>query len=118
MTDGYEVKEVKKYSYMVFSSRYEENEVVSAIMLSSDDVFYGYVHFFADGTELPQAEKKYGLFYLYYHQKDFPAIIDMLRNEKPVFLIYIEDDYKNCRLTTLLEPVGEGEDFPYRQMNF
>jgi hypothetical protein len=109
MVSGYEVKEIKKYSYSVFSSRYQENEVIADIMLSGDNVFYGYAHFLADGTNLPKAEKKFNLYNLYYHQKDLPAIIDMLRNESPVFIIFTEDDFKNCRITTMQEPVGEGE---------
>jgi len=109
MANGYEVKEIKKYSLSIFSSRYDENEVISAIMLSSDTSFYGYLHFLADGSELPQAKKQYGLFYMYYHQMDYLAIVDMLRNENPVYLIYNEDDHKNCRITTMQEPVGEGE---------
>ncbi len=110
MISGYEVKEIKKYAYSVFSSRYEENEVISDIMLSGDNVFYGYAHFLADGSVLPKAVKKFNLYNLYYHQKDLPAIVDMLRNEKPVYIIFTEDDFKNCRITTSQEVVGEGED--------
>jgi len=104
------LKEIKKYSYTLFSSRQNTDEVVSVIMLSSDSAFYGYIHFLTDGSVLPKAEKKYGLYYLYYHQHNLPVIIDMLRNEKPVYLLYIEDDHNNCRITTMPEPIGEGED--------
>jgi hypothetical protein len=110
MERGYEVKEIKKYAYSVYSSRYEENEVISDIMLSGENVFYGYAHFLADGSVLPKANKKFNHFHLYYHQKDFPAIVDLLRNEKPVYIIFIVDDFKNCRITTMQEAIGEGED--------
>lgn len=109
MVSGYEVKEIKKYSYSVFSSRHLGNEVIADIMLSSDNTFLGYAHFLADGAALPKAEKKFNLYNLYYHQKDLPAVVDMLRNEKPVYIIFIEDDFKNCRISTMQEPVGEGE---------
>ncbi len=110
MTERYEVKEIKKYSYSIFSSMQNMNDVISVIMISSDNAFYGYVNFMTDGSELPKAEKKYGLYYLYYHQKDLPAIIDMMRNESPVFIIFMESDNNKCRITTLPEPVGEGEN--------
>lgn len=110
MKKGFEVKEIKKYSYSIFSSMQNANDVVSVIMLSGDKVFYGYVNFLVDGSELPQAEKKYGLYYLYYHQKDLPALIDMMRNESPVFIIYMEGKSSNCRITTMPEPIGEGEN--------
>ncbi len=48
MISDYEVEEIKKYTYSVFSSRCEEKEVISDIMLSSDNVFYGYTHFLTD----------------------------------------------------------------------
>ncbi len=110
MVGGYEVKEIKKYAYSVFSSRQDEGEILSDIMLSSDSAFLGYAHFLADGSVLPKATKKFNLYNLYYHQKDLPAVIDMLRNEKPVFIIFADDDHKNCRITTVQENIGEGED--------
>jgi hypothetical protein len=43
---------------------------------------------------------------LFYTVREFPTVIDMLRNEKPVYLIY---DGQVSRVSTSLEPVGEGE---------
>ncbi|OQX74084.1 MAG: hypothetical protein B6D64_13205 [Bacteroidetes bacterium 4484_276] len=60
--------------------------------------------------ELPQAEKKYGLCYIYYNQKDLPAIIDMMRNESPVYIIYMGGKTSNCQITTMPESIGEGEN--------
>jgi len=38
---------------------------------------------------------------------DMPIILDMLRNEKPIYLIY--DGGLNSRISTIEEAVGEGE---------
>jgi hypothetical protein len=110
MANGYEVHEIKKYGYSVYSSRQESNEVVAEVMLNSDSKFLGYIHFLANESVLPRARKINNLFYLYYHQKEMPVIIDMLRNEKPLFLIFIDNELKSCRITTSQETVGEGED--------
>jgi hypothetical protein len=110
MANGYEVNEIKKYGYAVYSSRQEPNEIVADVMLNSETTFLGYIHFLADGSILPKARKINNLYYLYYHQKEMPVIIDMLRNEKPLFLIYIDNNTKSCRITTTQELVGEGED--------
>lgn len=39
---------------------------------------------------------------------DFPHIIDMPRNEKPVCLHWDDSDPTNTRVSTTREPVGEG----------
>jgi len=38
---------------------------------------------------------------------DMPVVLDMLRNEQPVYLIY--DGDQNTRISTTEGPVGEGE---------
>lgn len=105
-----EVKAIESYSYSCYSSRSGDTDTRAVIMLSESDSFIGYLHFLADGCELPKAVKKFGYYYLYYHFSDLPVMVDMLRNEKPLYLIYMEDDKNNCRISTIMEPVGEGEE--------
>ncbi|HET7208310.1 MAG TPA: hypothetical protein VFI95_17170 [Terriglobales bacterium] len=47
---------------------------------------------------------------LYYHLEDFDHTIDLLRNEKPMFLLFSGSGagFENGIKTTA-EPVGEGE---------
>jgi hypothetical protein len=46
----------------------------------------------------------------YYHLPSLPALIDMLRNEGPVWVFFDDDNgWPNSRLSTTEEPVGEGE---------
>jgi hypothetical protein len=47
--------------------------------------------------------------FLHYRYEDMPAIIDMLRNEAPISLIYVPEGTNNTRISTSPEPVGEGE---------
>jgi len=50
-----------------------------------------------------------GMYRLYYHQSSLLALVDMLRNERPVYLHYWFQGGVNCHLATSLEPVGEAE---------
>jgi hypothetical protein len=104
-----EVRTITNYSYMLFSSRAEEAEYKAVIMITAQTGFLGYINFVSDSNKLPKAVKMYNLYHFYYHMQDMPAIIDMLRNEGPVYLFYQEDDKNMCRISTTMEPVGEGE---------
>jgi len=49
-------------------------------------------------------------FAFYYHHGQLPHLIDMLRNEKPIFVFFNNDNgWANSRISTTQEPVGEGE---------
>jgi hypothetical protein len=41
---------------------------------------------------------------------DMFNVVDMLRNESPVYLVYVPEGNNNTRLSTDKEPVGEGEE--------
>jgi hypothetical protein len=45
---------------------------------------------------------------LYYPFSSLPMVVDLLRNEKPVFLVWA--GAAGSRLSTSPEPVGEGEE--------
>ena len=46
----------------------------------------------------------------YYHHSQLDHLIDMLRNEKPIFVFFNDDNgWPNSRISTTEEPVGEGE---------
>src|SRR5262245_1541161 len=46
----------------------------------------------------------------YYHHHQLPHLIDMLRNEKPIFVFFNNTSgFNNSRISTTDEPVGEGE---------
>ncbi len=104
-----EVFEIKHYQYYVFSSR--DSGSKSAAICSGDSGKTVYVHFLGNSGSLPEARKiDDSRFILYYRHSDMPNIIDMLRNEKPIYLIYVPEGTNNTRLSTGSEPVGEGEE--------
>jgi hypothetical protein len=102
-----DVHEIKEYKYYVFSSR-DSSIAKAVVLLYGDSGYLGGAFFGNAGESLKPAEKfPSGVYGLYYAYEDLPAITDMLRNEKPVYLIYSGAD--NSRLSTIAEPVGEGE---------
>jgi hypothetical protein len=46
----------------------------------------------------------------HYHHYQLDHLIDMLRNEKPIYVFFDNDNgFNNSRISTTDEPVGEGE---------
>jgi hypothetical protein len=57
-------------------------------------------------------DEKRGYFLAYFRLTDLPPLVDMLRNESPIYFKGSEDPETGlvyCRLLTHKEPVGEGE---------
>ena len=65
--------------------------------------------FYKDGATLPENRNKGGRVGLTYHWSHFGAVIDVLRNEKPLYFGFIEST-KVGYISTYKEPVGEGEE--------
>ena len=100
--------EIKKYLYYLFSSREDSSPVI--YLYDKDDTHIGYLYF--TGNESPLEEAKVfsnGKYALYFRRSSFSDVIDMLRNESPVYLHYVAEGNNNTRLSTMPEPVGEQE---------
>jgi hypothetical protein len=71
--------------------------------------------FYEDGTALPENKNEGGRVSLTYHWSNFDAVLDLLRNEKPVFFAFIESTkvgYVATGTSTSshgTETIGEGE---------
>ena len=70
-----------------------------------------YMVFLDNDADLPESQELSSqgeTFYrLHYHRDQFPAVIDILRNEKPVYVFYSNPTY--AHICTSAEPVGEEE---------
>lgn len=101
--------EVKTYVYYDWSSR----EIGKTnLILKGDEGRTCSVWFVEDpAAELPQAEEVAPDWYaFYYHHQQLDHLIDMLRNEKPIFVYFDnENGFSNSRISTTDEPIGEGE---------
>lgn len=66
--------------------------------------------FMPQGSSLPDNRKRpnQNVFDVYYHIDDWEALMDILRNEKPVYFNY-QDKTNAAQIYTGSEPVGEEE---------
>jgi hypothetical protein len=100
--------QIDRYLYYLFSLR--EDALPAVFLNNTSCAHVAYVYFRGDAQPLPAAcqfaDGKYGL---YYQRSALPEVIDMLRNEKPIYLHWVPEGTNNTRLSTQVEMVGEGE---------
>ena len=69
------------------------------------------VYFLEDGSHFPQPvaeiDKQKGFMFMPF--SDLPVLVDILRNEKPIYAHLRADRPEWTSITTTKEPVGEGE---------
>jgi hypothetical protein len=97
--------EVSRYTCHYYSSR--ERDDVMLFLYDERSNVVGQVFAIPDGQPLPAAEQRDGRVLLYFHRAVMPQVIDMLRDEGPVFLQW--NGGRGAALATGYEPVGEGE---------
>lgn len=89
---------------------YSANTFVPRIWLKAGGVYIGQLLFQPNGSALPPDGLSAGKAQIYYHLEHYPHVIDLLRNESPVYLLYSGSGggFENGIKTTQ-EVVGEGE---------
>ena len=105
----YECTEIKQYRYRIYASRPKMYPFADATVTFSDATgnTIGNAVFLDDSETLKESANTNGQVTLYYRISLLPHVIDMLRNEKPVFLLWA--GAQNSCITTSEEPVGEEE---------
>ncbi len=101
--------EVSTYQYYNWSSRKTGK---TNLILKGQGGMTCSVWFNEDpAAELPAAYQANPTWYVFwYHHHQLDHLLDMLRNEKPVFVFFNDDNgYANSRISTTDEPIGEGE---------
>jgi hypothetical protein len=103
--------QIRNYEYYVFSSRGSSDPARAVILLyEANNTRIASLFFAEDDQVMIPAGYAQGRYLLAYTYADLPVIIDMLRNETPVFLIVDPTGaVDNWRISTSEEPVGEGE---------
>lgn len=108
------VEEIKKYDVAYYAggnnaSKYEYRVIIG--LRRDDGSLIGGAYFHRDASTLPASDEQTpnGYVWCHYTAEDFPRVMDLLRNEKPVFVRYVAGGWKIASITTSLEPVGEGE---------
>jgi hypothetical protein len=100
-------EEIRNYTARISTTHPRKGNFV----LITDSYNY-YIEFHKEGATLPACSSPIigGRQHIYVHVyfDMFSSMIDMLRNEKPVYAMY-RDDVKVGMITTSKEPIGEGE---------
>jgi hypothetical protein len=89
---------------------YSANTFAPRIWLKHAGAYIGQLVFHPDGSALPADDVVSGQVWLHYHLANYAHAIDLLRNEKPMYLVYNGSGggFENAIKTTP-EPIGEGE---------
>lgn len=112
MPDTYE--EIKKYSveyYAGGNSTYDFRAIVD--LRRADGSVFACLYFYRNPAAMPNIDdqgnpgRPYA--WCFFPAADYPRVIDLLRNEKPLYFRYITGVLKMGVITTSNEPVGEGE---------
>ena len=105
------MKEIKRYGMKIYGGPQGSGrgKRASIFLFDKDNRGIGTIDFWEEGIKLPadQLSESLGVqFSLYITRMD--DVVDMLRNEKPVFIAW-QESLKNAYIGTSTEPVGEGE---------
>ena len=80
----------------------------AAISCYKDATYLGTIYFMKNNVKEPTINSN-GAFLLYYPSDKFDSILDLCREESPVYIEIWGSTNKYCMVTTNKEPVGEEE---------
>jgi len=104
---------IDRYELMMWSSRSlidNPNSAIAGLMFyeAGTGRYRGRAYFHPDGINLPAPTESGGFITLRYNLCQLESVIDLLRNEKPIYLYFYSAG--NAGLKTGREPVGEEEE--------
>jgi hypothetical protein len=107
--------EVKSYTLIINTPDPPSPATKSWIALDMQAAGLAFLNFVPQGGTLQTNQKRPGtttpVFDIWYWMDSWAHIVDMLRNEKPVFFVFNEP-LKGATLKTAWEPTGEEERLP------
>ena len=108
------VEEVKKYNVAYYAggkntTGYQYRAIIG--LRRDDGSIIGGAYFHRDPTTMPDSDDQTSSGYVWCHYtwEDFAQVLDLLRNESPVYVRYVAGIWNIGSITTSHEPVGEGE---------
>ncbi len=101
--------DIAYYSGGKFANGYPFRAIIG--LRREDGSLIGGAYFHKDQGKMPDTDEQTssGYIWCHYHWEDFPHILDMLRNENPVYVRFVAGSWNLASITTMMEPVGEGE---------
>jgi len=108
------IAEIKKYDVAYYAggnnaAGYPYRAIIG--LRDDDNRLIGAAYFHHSSTTMPSGDKQNASGYIscHYLATDYPQILDILRNEKPVYLEFVTKAGHIANVRTSAEPVGEGE---------
>lgn len=108
-------EEIKKYDVYYYgggknTTGYTYRAIIG--LRREDGSLLGAAYFHHNPDTMPNTDSQSatGYVYCHYRSEDYPRVLDLLRNEKPVYLRYVAGGWNIASIDTSLEPVGEGEE--------
>jgi len=106
--------EIKKYDVAYYAgaknvAAYPYKAVIG--LRDDNDALVGAAYFHHNATTMPVADTMKGSGYIscHYLAEDYPHVLDILRNEKPVYVEFEVRPGNIANIRTSAEPVGEGD---------
>jgi hypothetical protein len=106
--------EIKKYDVAYYAggqnaAAYPYRAIIG--LRNDSDGLIGAAYFHHNASTMPMADtrKASGYISCHYAAEDYPQILDLLRNEKPVYVEFEVRTGNIANIRTSAEPVGEGE---------
>lgn len=106
--------EIKKYDVAYYAGGqnavgYPYRAIIG--LRNDSDGLIGAAYFHHNRATMPMADtqKASGYISCHYLAEDYPQVLDLLRNEKPVYLEFEVRPGNMANIRTSAEPVGEGE---------
>lgn len=103
--------EIENYSVLLLTgySGGGGNQIGFVYLYGPANTYLGYVGIIKDGVPLPaNVQHSNGVLNIYFHEAELVALLDTLRNEKPIFVRF-HTTLNWGSVGTNLEPVGEAE---------
>jgi len=102
-------KEIGTYEVLMISGYSNPDQIGFVYLNDPSGAYIGYVGVIKSGAPLPaNVQWANGVLNIYFHDAQFGALLDTLRNERPMYVKY-NTDLKWGSIGTAKEPVGEQE---------
>lgn len=109
------MKEIKKYDVAYYAggknvSTYPYRAIIG--LRDENDALLGAAYFHHSAATMPNADtqKATGYISCHYPAEHYSQVLDLLRNEKPVYVEFEVRAGNVANIRTSAEPVGEGEN--------
>ena len=108
------IMEVKKYDVAYYgggknAAGYPYRAIIGLRDESDKLLGAAYFHHFATTMPTADTQKASGYISCHYMAADYPQVLDLLRNEKPIYVEFEVNIGNIASIRTSAEPVGEGE---------